>query len=297
MQTKLIVGCGYLGSYIGRLWLKEGHRVCAVTRSPERVSALCAEGFDVILADVLNPDSLNTLPTGHTLLYSVGPTGQRDVSRRKLYRDGLAHVLDRIGTRFEQIALISSTGVYGNAGDSWIDERAPRKPERESSQALAAAEDLLFESTWRDRAFVFRLGGIYGPNRIPLISHLLQGRPLPTSPDAFLNLIHVEDAATAIDLVLNQEKRSRVVNVVDGHPVMRRDFYSELARLLNVPPPQFVLPPDSDGKEEDTPSFRHRASATKRVSNAVLVKQFGMVFRYPDYRAGLADIVKKGFDL
>lgn len=296
MQTKLIVGCGYLGTYVGRLWLEQGHQVCAVIRSPERASVLRAEGFQVVVADVLDPKSLNGLPTGHTLLYSVGPGGRRSVSRWGLYRDGLANVLDAVARGYDQIALVSSTGVYGISGNNWIDEHTPRKPGRESSQALAAAEDLLLESNWRDQAFVFRLGGIYGPSRIPLASHLRQGQPLPTSPDALLNLIHVEDAAAAIDLILKRKRPPCIVNVVDGHPVIRRDFYSELARLLNVAPPQFGSPATCDAKEQDLPLLRHRAPTPRRVSNAVLVDECGMAFRYPDYRAGLADIVKRGFD-
>jgi len=296
MQTKLIIGCGYLGTYVGRLWLEQGHQVYALIKSPQRASVLSAEGFQVVLADVLDPKSLNGLPAGHTLLYSVGPGGRRSVSRWGLYRDGLANVLDIVARGYDQIALVSSTGVYGISGNNWIDEHTPRKPARESSQALAAAEDLLLESAWRDRAFVFRLGGIYGPDRIPLVSHLRQAQPLPTSPEALLNLIHVEDAAAAIDHVLKQKKPPCIVNVVDGHPVMRRDFYSELARLLDVAAPQFGMPSYSDSKDKDLSPICYRECATKRVSNAVLVNECGMVFRYPNYRAGLADIVKRGFD-
>lgn len=303
MQTMLIVGCGYLGTYVGRLWLEKGHHVYAVTTSAERASILREQGFHPIVADVLDPQSLKSLPASDILLYSVGPGGQRDVSRWKLYRDGLAHVLDTVASGCSRIALISSTGVYGDSASQWIDEHNPKKPKRESSQALAAAEDLLLESRWRDRAFVFRLGGLYGPDRIPLITYLLQGQHLPTRPDALLNLIHLDDAATAIDLVLHRGTPPCVVNVVDGHPVTRRDFYHELSKLLGVAPPQFAPRSDVPEREISLDLSRHYGDITrrygtssKRVSNELLVNHFGMVFRYPDYRNGLADVVQRGLN-
>ncbi|MGQ9506076.1 MAG: NAD-dependent epimerase/dehydratase family protein [Thermogutta sp.] len=299
----LIVGCGYLGGYVGRLWLAKGHQVYAVTRSAERASLLRAQGFQPIAADVFDPQSLKRVPPSDTLLYSVGPRGDHNVPRWKLYRDGLAYVLDTVTPARSQIALISSTGVYGGSAKEWIREDHPKKPQRESSRALAAAEDLLLSPAWRERAFIFRLGGLYGPDRIPLLTYLLQGQHLPTCPDVLLNLIHVEDAATAIDLVLHRGTPPCVVNVVDGHPVMRRDFYHELSELLGVAPPQFAPPAgfaqkekrsDSSGLSGDT--TRRHGAGSKRAANDLLVNHFGMVFRYPDYRSGLADVVKRGLN-
>lgn len=295
MLKAVIVGCGYVGSTLGRLWLRKGYQVCAVTSSPERVPTLEAAGFEVVVANVLIPASLEGLPYGDVILYSVGPTGHRDVSRWRLYKEGLANVLTRFRHTTSEVALVSSTGVYGNHPERWIDEQTARKPQRDSARALAAAEDLLLESSWRDRAYVFRLGGLYGPGRIPLISQLVQGQPLPTSPDALLNLIHVEDAATAIDLVIGRGRPPCVVNVVDGHPVGRRDFYSELSRLLNVAPPRFVESFPACETDEMSHAARHHNVVTKRVSNRLLVNGFGMSFRYPDYRSGLADIVRQSF--
>lgn len=294
MKRSLILGCGYLGKHVGRLWLKKGYHVYAVTSSPENIPALIAEGFSATVADVLEPKSLEILPRCDILLYCVGPSGRQNVSRWKLYRDGLANVLERIDPGVSQIALASSTGVYGNRPNGWIDERTPKAPERESTRALSAAEDLLLDPRWQDRAFVFRFGGLYGPDRIPLLSELLRGEPLPTSPDALLNLIHVEHAATAVDIVLDRAKPPCIVNVVDGHPVTRRDFYYELARLLNAAPPQFAEKLDSLEEEAIPVASRCRTLAVKRVSNDLLIKGFGMSFRYPDYRSGLRNIVREG---
>ncbi|HOA53435.1 MAG TPA: NAD-dependent epimerase/dehydratase family protein [Thermogutta sp.] len=295
MHKAVIVGCGYVGSYVGRLWLKKGYCVCAVTSSPERVAPLEAQGFEVVVADVLDPTSLERLPGGDVILYSVGPTGHRDVPRWRLYKEGLDNILTRFRHTTSQIGLVSSTGVYGNHPEGWIDEQTPRNPQRDSARALAAAEDLLLESSWGDRAYIFRLGGVYGPGRIPLVSQLVQGQPLPTSPDAMLNLIHVEDAATAIDLVISRGQPPCIVNVVDGFPVSRRDFYNELSRLLQVASPRFAESLPAFETDQVSSAARRHSPVTKRVSNQLLVKGFGMSLRYPDYRSGLAEIVRQGF--
>jgi uncharacterized protein YbjT (DUF2867 family) len=41
-MAKLILGCGYLGRRVARLWLAAGEEVYAVTRSAERAELLAA---------------------------------------------------------------------------------------------------------------------------------------------------------------------------------------------------------------------------------------------------------------
>ena len=72
--------------------------------------------------------------------------------------------------------------------------------------------------------------------------------------------------------------------VSDGQPVVRGEYYNELARLLGAPAPQFTQPAGG------MPTNR-RGSADKRVSNAKLMKELAPTFEFPDYRAGLADAV------
>src|SRR5690606_32277786 len=84
-KTRLILGCGYLGRRVARLWREQGDRVYALTRSAENAEAFRAEGLEPIVGDILQPESLKALPDCDTLLYAVGfdrtaGRTQRDVS-------------------------------------------------------------------------------------------------------------------------------------------------------------------------------------------------------------------------
>jgi nucleoside-diphosphate-sugar epimerase len=68
-RTHLIIGCGYLGRVVARLWLAEGERVAALTRS--RVDELRSLGIEPIVGDVTEPASLR-LPAADTVVYAVG---------------------------------------------------------------------------------------------------------------------------------------------------------------------------------------------------------------------------------
>ena len=50
--TRLIVGCGYLGTRVARRWLAAGDRVFGITRSPTRAAQLAAIGITPIVCDV-----------------------------------------------------------------------------------------------------------------------------------------------------------------------------------------------------------------------------------------------------
>ena len=70
-MAKLIIGCGYLGLRVARLWREAGCEVYAVTRSQEKGTKLAAEGLRPIVADVtLGPFAAP--PNIETALFAVG---------------------------------------------------------------------------------------------------------------------------------------------------------------------------------------------------------------------------------
>jgi nucleoside-diphosphate-sugar epimerase len=136
----------------------------------------------------------------------------------------------------------------------------------------------------RDKTVVLRMAGIYGPGRIPHSERLRQGTPLDVPAEGYLNLIHVDDAAS---VVLAAEERARTPNlyvVSDGHPVRRRDYYAFLAKQLQAPPPRFT------SLASDTPAA-DRARGNKRIRNTKMKHELGVSLAYPSYREGLTAIV------
>jgi nucleoside-diphosphate-sugar epimerase len=286
-MARLIFGCGYLGKRVARRWLAHGDDVAVVTRSASQAGELERQGYAAIAADVTDPASLQNLPTADTVLYAVGFDRAAGHTIEQVYAGGLQNVLAYLPANVNRFIYISTTGVYGPAGGKWIDEQTPSDPRRAGGKASLAAEQALGAHPLGRRSAILRLAGIYGPDRIPFLKELRAGEPIAAPRNGYLNLIHVDDAA---DIVIAADKwlaaqsparQPHVFCVCDGHPVVRGDYYSEVARRIVAPPPRFVEP------DPDSPRAA-RAEANRRVRNDKMIRQLGVQLSYPSYREGLA---------
>lgn len=307
---KLLFGCGYLGSRVARLWRDRGEAVTIVTRKPTKAAELSAEGYRAIVADVCDHATLVDLPPAETVLFAVGyergaaATAASAKPIEEVYAGGLSNVLNKLRSNLPAhsplpiphsaftsplVIYISSTGVYADAEGDWVDEETPARPIREGGRACLAAEQVLAGHPLGVRSIVLRPAGIYGPQRIPRAETLRRGEPIDAPPDGFLNLIHVDDLAR---IVCDVERLAhggeialpRTFNVADGHPVVRREYYRELARLLDAPPPRFV-------ESKQVCQAVLRAAADKRIATSRLTSEVAPNFAYPSFREGLAAIV------
>lgn len=283
-MSKLIFGCGYLGVRVAQLWHDAGEKVTVVTRSDERAEEFRAAGYAALVADVTRPETLDDLPAVETILFAVGLDRSSGKTIDEVYADGVKNVCAALPSSVECFIYVSTTGVYGPAGGEWVDETTAPNPQRDGGRASLAAEKHL-----GNRSIVLRLAGIYGPNRIPYLSKLKNGEPIAAPSEGWLNLIHVDDAA-AIVLVAEQWASRQAANqhtfcVCDGQPVVRGDYYREVARRIGAAPPQFVEP------DPASPAAA-RARSDKRISNQKLQQELGYSFKYPSYREGLAAILQ-----
>jgi nucleoside-diphosphate-sugar epimerase len=283
-MSKLVIGCGYLGHRVASLWRNAGESVFAVTRSASRAEVWHSEGLQPIIADVTDRASLANLPSVDTVLYAVGRDRGASHSMRDVYVDGLSALLDALPSGVGRLIYISSTSVYGQQDGSWIDEDSPCEPVTESGRICLEAEQLLECHRLGARACILRLAGIYGPDRIPRREALARPEPLAVSSDAYLNLIHVDDAVTVIDAVARHAAPATRYLVADGHPVIRADFYAHLAALCGLSAPRFTAPAD-EGRASA------RGATNKRASNRRLLAQLKPNLNYPTYREGLAAVL------
>jgi nucleoside-diphosphate-sugar epimerase len=267
--AKLIIGCGYLGRRVAALWRAQGHSVRALTRNrPDELRAL---GIKPVVGDVRKLAELPKLAPAESVLYAVAPDRREGgATAEAVWVEGLANL-----TRAMQnwpgparLLFISSTGVYGQTDGEEVDETAPTCPADESGRVLERAERSLLG------AIVLRFAGIYGPGRLLRRQALLNGEPIPTDADGWLNLIHVEDGAAAVVAADERGQPGGTYNVADGRPVRRRDFYARLAELLGAAPPCFV-----------PPTLPERVN--RRISNRRMTAELGMALRYPSYEEGL----------
>jgi nucleoside-diphosphate-sugar epimerase len=267
---RLIIGCGYLGQRVAAQWLERGLRVFATTRG--RADELRGLGLVPIVADVLKQDSIPPLPQVTTMIQCVGYDRAARDSLKDIYVVGLANVLSRLPPE-GRLIYVSSTGVYGAASGGEVDEDTPPAPGDALGEVILQAETLLRAE--RPDAIVLRFAGIYGPGRLPREDLIKRGKPLATDPDAWLNLIHVDDGAAAVLAAEDNGEPGATYNVADGRPVTRRDFFTRMAEILGAPPPHFE------------PQSHESERGNRRVSNRKLTEQLSVTLRYPSYEEGL----------
>jgi nucleoside-diphosphate-sugar epimerase len=283
-MTKLVVGCGYLGERVARVWRGQGHEVHVTTRRPERQSQLAAEGYRAIRLDVTKPDAWPNLPSADTVLLSIGFDRSSGALIHDVYVKGVRNLLAGLPQDTGRVIYISSTGVYGQTDGSWVDEQSECQPTRPGGKACLDAENSIRQHKFGPRSMILRLAGIYGPGRVPRRDRIANRRPVPARADGFLNLIHVDDAARVVVAADQQVTPPATYVVSDGHPLLRRDFYAEIARRMGVQLPEFCeVPADS--------SAGRRSSGSKRASNRRLLADIEIDLLYSDFRKGL-DTVK-----
>lgn len=281
----LVIGCGYLGQRVADLCLHAGHTVHAVTRSAERGIEFRTRGWSPIVADICIPQTLQGLPAVDAILFAVGYDRTSGRSQQEVYVQGLDNVLHAVSDRCRTFVYISSSSVYGQQAGEWIDESSPCEPTQPGGQCCLQAERLLRESLAKTAAqpIVLRLSGIYGPGRLlSRIDALRRGEPLAGSPDSWLNLIHVDDAAVLCQRVLEAPPSEPVLLVSDDEPVPRGQYYRYLADLVGAPAPVFDV---------SQTARRGAGGLNKRCSNQRIKQVLAAELRFPTYRDGLRHAV------
>lgn len=277
----LIFGCGFLGQRVARLWLAEGGTVTAVTRSIAKAAQLQSLGIEPYLADLMQPETLTSLPHATHVLYSVGYDRTSSWSKESLYLDGLTHVIDAVAKDVDRFVYVSSSSVYHQDDGSWVDETSATEPTSDGGRICLAAEQLL-----RSRigsATILRMSGLYGPERLlARVEQLKANEPIGGNPEAWLNLIHGDDAARACVAALKAPNLSSLYLVSDDRPHPRREYFTELAKRVGAPPPVF----------SGASSSRHTSDGlNKRCRNERVKRELQLEWVYPDISQGLPQLI------
>ncbi len=282
---RLIAGCGYLGRRVAKLWLDQGIAVAALTRTEVGALALHSLGIQPILGDVTDPKSLLQIAEFgpfEGLFHAVGLDRSSGKSMNEVYVQGLVNLLDNLPlARCPKMVFVSSTSVYAQTDGSWINETTKPNAVSGSGGTANLAETVLHQH--RPSAVILRFAGIYGPGRLLRSKAIEGGDPIPVDPEKWLNLIHVDDGARAVDLAWNKAASGMTLHLADGNPVLRGDYYRTLAKLLGAPAPSFAagIPGTRGG-----PDASHR-----RIDSGFAKEVLGWQPYYPTYESGLQGIL------
>jgi nucleoside-diphosphate-sugar epimerase len=273
-ERVLLAGCGDLGLRVARRLLARGAEVFALRRSPAGEGE---GGWRWLRGDLTRPETLGGLPEGIThVVYSPTPGAREEMAYRAVFVEGLKHLLAALADApLRRVLFVSSSAVYGEHGDAWVDEDTPPDPPGFNGRVLLEAERWLAAQPWS--SVNLRLAGIYGPGRLQLVERLRAGAArVRRDPPHWSNRIHADDAAAAIVHLLGLPSPERVYVGVDDMPLPLHVLYEFLAELVGAPLPEEGAAPPGVG--------------SKRLSNARL-RASGFVPRWPDAREGYRSLL------
>ncbi|RLS51958.1 MAG: SDR family oxidoreductase [Planctomycetota bacterium] len=276
----LIFGCGYLGRCVADRYLARGAAVSVVTRSEVKARELAGLGIAPVVADLLQPPTLRLLPRARSILYCVGYDRESSCTKRDLYVQGLRNVLSATRGLADGFVYISSTSVYGQDDGSWVDEASPTEPITEGGEICRDAEHLFADPALAPKTWtILRLAGLYGPGRlIARVEGLKASSPVGGNPEAWLNLIHRDDAVTICERTLDGLVPSATFLVCDDRPITRQEYYRTLALRIGAPEPIF---------SESVPTRQGTTGWNKRCSSQRIKQQYQVEWRYPTIDVGL----------
>ncbi|MEQ8442136.1 MAG: SDR family oxidoreductase [Alphaproteobacteria bacterium] len=279
-----IFGFGYSVAALADRLAADGTRVSATCRSPEKQEQLRQQGIDAHLFSrehTLDRDGIAALGDATHLISSVPPDADGDPVT-DLHGSDI-----RDAAPFDWIGYLSTTGVYGDRDGGTVDEMSPLQPTGDRGQRRVDAEKAWFALGGAGPVHSFRLAGIYGPTR-NAIETVRAGRARRVvKPGQVFSRIHRDDIVAILLASMAKPNAGAAYNCCDDDPAPPQDVITHACELLGVEPPPEVAFEDA----ELSPMARSFYRDNKRVSNARIKDELGVVLRWPSYRDALRELL------
>ena len=289
ISMKLVIfGLGYSAGFFARAALAKGWEVTGTVRSAEKAGELSKQGLHTVVFGgfAVSTPLAKILAEADAVLVSAQPDENGDPVLGALAEKLAA------AEKLRWIGYLSTIGVYGDHGGAWIDETADCRPtSRRSRQRLEIEQDwLAFGERSGKPVQIFRLSGIYGPGRNPITKLRAGTATRLVKPGQVFNRIHVDDIAGVLMASIERPRAGAIYNVTDDEPAPPQDVVSFAAEVSGLaPPPETPFDP-----AKLSPMAASFYGENKRVSNALVKRELGYSFRYPEYRQALRDLAAAG---
>lgn len=267
MKSVSIVGLGWLGLPLARHLKNLGWEVKGTKRTHEGVEQMRLirlETYHLELTPDINadPDDLTELLSVDALVINIPPS--QYFFHLQHYVQGVKNLVNEALLHgIQHIIFISSTSVFPDISAEF-DEESHFEPQSEMSKALLEIEQWLFELKDVD-CDIIRFGGLIGADRHPVYS--LAGKTELSVGNTPINLVHIDDCARAIQLLLETPSYQRLYHLVAPQHPTRAEYYTQIAEQLGLELPHFIC------SEQDP----------QRIILAdKICQELGFVYQYPE---------------
>ena len=280
-KNLLTFGHGYTAKEFTKQLLPKGWKITGTTRDHNKINPLCETGISALLWDDQKLEKVICNATA--MLVSASPNEKGDPVYLRF-----VEAIRRRANSLRWFGYLSTSGVYGDFGGNWVDEDTKPRPSTNRDK-----KRLLAENQWKSvenlPLHIFRLAGIYGPGRGPF-SKIRSGTAKRVIKEGqVFSRIHVEDIAQVLVASLERPQPGRIYNLCDDNPAPPEDVISYSADLLGLP-----LPPLVKFEEAELGQMaRSFYAENKRIRNNRIKNELGVILKYPNYRIGLKDLLKR----
>ena len=234
-----IIGCGYVGSAIARLWQAKGHTLTVTTTTPDKVSSLSTIADRVV---VTQGDDLATLQEvlkdREVVLLCVGAKKRDRTTYEQAYFQTAKNVVlaARDIPSIRQIIYTGTHAILGDRDGERTNEECPVAPANENSEILAETEKILLSGQKSDlKVCIFRLAGIYGSGReLIKIFRSWAGTTRPGDGESYTNWVHLDDIVNALEFA-RQQQLAGIYHLSSDEILTRKEFFDRLFRTHDLP--------------------------------------------------------------
>jgi nucleoside-diphosphate-sugar epimerase len=296
-------GAGVVGQRLVSQLVARGHQVTATTTSAAKLGLLERLGADGVVMDGLDAVSVGEAVAAaqpDTIVHQMTSIARKPDMRRmdrwfaatnRLRTEGTDHLLaaaEAAGvTNFVAQGYASWNGIREGG---WVKTEEDRLDPMAGTSAAPVMGALrhVEEVVVKAGGAVLRYGWFYGPGAVDELVELVRKRqfPLVGAGAGYLSWVHLDDAASATVLAVEQKARG-VFNIVDDEPAPASEWLPYLAACAGAKPPMRVpvwLARLLAGQVAVTVMTEGRG-----FSNAKAKRELGWQLRYPSWRQGFQE--------
>ena len=282
-----IIGYGDIGSRVARLYKEKNYIVAGLARSPESCQMMQDDDVEPVTADLDNKDSLSGLSLAGALVFYFAPPPPTGVTDPRM-----ANFLASLDSNNipRKIVYISISGVYGDQAGRRVTEKTPPNPGTDRAFRRLNAEDQLREvrNRLRVQVVILRVGGIYGPGRLPeqRIRNAIPVLHQELAPKT--NRIHADDLARICVAAGKYGRDGEIYNVSDGCDSNMTEYFFQVASHLGLDRPPTV------GWEVAnrilSKGMLSYLRESRRMDNKKMLTDLHITLKYPTLDSGLSGI-------
>ena len=293
-KSILVTGAtGFIGSRLVNSLIDKGYNVTSLIRKGKEGNLKS----NIIYGDVTDEkiDFKDLVFDCVFHLASHTPLEKNKKILEKVNLEGTKKLFKEIKLITKSIIYISGLGVYGETGESIIDESQEYNPNTSFVKIRLDAEKYLKDKSLEHKIdfAVAHFGDVYGQDGWfyeMLVKRLKKNTfRMPKGGDYYKGFVHVEDAVGSMITILEKQVFGESFIIADSMPVTFKEFSNFTADQINAKHPGSV--PIFLAKAVLGSDLIKLLTTSMKVSNKKISEIYQ--FKYPNYKEGVKQVVSE----